>query len=140
MYFLHGCVAWKEGGKMSIRLWPQDFERKDHITKAEKSLLRNAARNFKNGHFVVSIDPVGMSTENVKMGMYISPNEGLITFSLYQGAIDATRINMYMMYVYMVENKIYDRLIDSKVLIVRNGGYKTLKFPYMHIIIFPDDI
>ena len=24
---------------MSIRLWPQDFERKDHITKAEKALL-----------------------------------------------------------------------------------------------------
>ena len=55
---------------MAIRLWPQDYERKDHITKAEKSLLRNAARNFKNGHIAVSIDPVGMSTATVKMGMY----------------------------------------------------------------------
>ena len=27
---------------MAIRLWPQDYERKDHITKAEKSLLRNS--------------------------------------------------------------------------------------------------
>ena len=61
---------------MAIRLWPQDYERKEHITKAEKSLLRNAARNFKSGHIAVSIDPVGMSTATVKMGMYISPNEG----------------------------------------------------------------
>ena len=29
---------------MAIRLWPKDYERKEHITKAEKSLLRYAAR------------------------------------------------------------------------------------------------
>lgn len=44
---------------MAIRLWPQDYERKDHITKAEKGILRYAARNFQNGHMVVGIDPVG---------------------------------------------------------------------------------
>ena len=38
---------------MSIRLWPQDFERKDHITKAEKALLRYASRNFQNGHMAI---------------------------------------------------------------------------------------
>ena len=65
---------------MAIRLWTQDYERKDHITKAEKSLLRNASRNFSNGHIAVGIDPVGMSNTSVKMGMYISPEEGLITF------------------------------------------------------------
>lgn len=48
---------------MSIRLWPQDFERKDHITKAEKALLRYASRNFQNGHMVIGIDPVGLSTD-----------------------------------------------------------------------------
>lgn len=67
---------------MSIRLWPQDYEKKVHITKAERFLLKSAARNFKNGHIVVGIDPVGMSTSSVKMGMYISPTEGLITFSV----------------------------------------------------------
>ena len=87
---------------MAIRLWPQDYERKDHITKAEKSLLRNAARNFKSGHIAVSIDPVGMSTATVKMGMYISPDEGLITFSIYQGPLDAKLISTYKMYVGMV--------------------------------------
>ena len=124
---------------MSIRLWPQDYERKDHISKAEKALLRSAARNFKSGHFAVGIDPVGMSTATVKMGMYISPSEGLITFSIYQGLLDPALFNTYKMYVDMVEEKIYSRLLDSKILIVRHGQYKTLKFPYKHIIMFPDE-
>ena len=42
---------------MAIRLWPKDYERKEHISKAEKVLLRNAERNFKDGHIVVGIDP-----------------------------------------------------------------------------------
>lgn len=125
---------------MSIRLWPQDFERKDHITKAEKALLRYASRNFQNGHMVIGIDPIGLSTEKVKMGMYISPNEGLITFSIYTGNINSILIPTYLSYVEMVEAKIYERLLDSKMLIVRNGQNKALKFPYKHIIIFADEI
>lgn len=125
---------------MSIRLWPQDFERKDHITKAEKAILRYASRNFQNGHTAIGIDPVGLSTEKVKMGMYISPNEGLITFSIYTGSISAMLIPRYLQYVEMVESKIYERLLDSKMLIVRNGQNKALKFPYKHIIIFADEM
>lgn len=125
---------------MSIRLWPQDFERKDHITKAEKAILRYASRNFQNGHIAIGIDPVGLSTEKVKMGMYISPNEGLITFSIYTGSISAMLIPRYLQYVEMVESKIYERLLDSKMLIVRNGQNKALKFPYKHIIIFADEM
>lgn len=124
---------------MAIRLWPQDYERKEHITRAEKALLRNAARNFRNGHIVVGIDPLGMSSDTVKMGMYISPEEGLITYSLYQGKINFDSISNYKFYVEMVEDKIYNRLLDSKVLIVRDGDYKTLKFPYKHIIMFSDE-
>lgn len=125
---------------MSIRLWPQDFERKDHITKAEKALLRYASRNFQNGHIAIGIDPVGLSTDKVRMGMYISPNEGLVTFSIYTGNINAMLIPRYLQYVEMVESKIYERLLDSKMLIVRNGKNKALKFPYKHIIIFADEI
>lgn len=126
---------------MSIRLWPQDFERKDHITKAEKAMLRNAARNFNSGHMAIGIDPVGMSTAAVKMGMYISPAEGLITFSLYPGSISFSGSNLsaYKTYVELVEERIYSRLVDSKLLIVRNGNKKVLKFPYKHIIIFFDE-
>ncbi len=124
---------------MAIRLWPQDYERKDHITKAEKALLRNAARNFKSGHIAVGIDPLGMSTASVKMGMYISSTEGLLTYSLYEGKLDPAKIDAYLMYVKMVEDQIYARLLDSKMLIVRNGDYKVLKFPYKHIVMFPDE-
>lgn len=122
---------------MAVRLWPQDFERKDHITRNEKALLRRASRNFTSGHFAVGIDPVGMSTASVKMGMYISPTEGLITFSIYEDQI-SSNVDIYRLYVNMVEQQIYARLLDSKLLIVRNGNNKTLKFPYKHIIIFPD--
>lgn len=125
---------------MAIRLWPQDYERKDHITKAEKGILRYAARNFQNGHMVVGIDPVGLSGEKVRLGMYISPNEGLVTFSIYSGMINAMPVSSYIAYVQMVEGKIYERLLDSKLLIVRNGEKKALKFPYKHIVMFPDEV
>ena len=124
---------------MSIRLWPQDYERKEHITKAEKAILRYAARNFPNGHIAVGIDPMGFSSEKVKLGMYISPTEGLLTFSIYSGKINAMPVDFYRTYVDMVENKIYARLLDSKLLIVRNGQQKALKFPYKHIVVFPDE-
>ena len=124
---------------MAIRLWPKDYERKDHITKAEKGLLRYAARNFQNGYIAVEIDPVGLSNATTKMGLYISPNEGLITFSIFPGKINAMMIPAYIGYADMVEHKIYERLLDSKLLIVRNGDKKALKFPYKHIIIFPEE-
>ncbi|MCG4931129.1 AAA family ATPase [[Clostridium] scindens] len=123
---------------MSIRLWPKDFAKKEHISQGEKALLRNASRNFKEGHFAVNIDPVRMITSAVKMGLYLSPSDGLVTFSLYNGEIDSNMVNNYILYVKMVEDKIYERLIDSKVLIVRTGEYKVLRFPYKHMILFPD--
>ena len=125
---------------MAIRLWPQEYERKDHITKAEKAILRYAARNFQNGHVVVGIDPVGLSTEKVKIGMYISPTEGLITFSIYTGKINVAPVFSYRIYAEMAEKQIYERLLDSKMLIVRNGANKALKFPYKHVVMFPDEV
>jgi hypothetical protein len=123
---------------MPIRLWPKDYAKKEHISPGEKALLRNASRNLKEGHFAVDIDPVRMSTSTVKMGLYLSPSDGLVTFSLYNGTMDPNMIDNYIMYVKMVEDKIYERLVDSKILIVRTGEYKVLKFPYKHMILFSD--
>jgi len=123
---------------MSIRLWPQDFDRKDHISKSEKFLLRNAARNFTSGHFAVGIDPVGMSTPDVRMGMYISPSEGLITFSIFQGELETQKLDTYINYVNIIEEKILERMLDSKALIIRNNNNKILKFPYKHLIMFTE--
>lgn len=124
---------------MPIRLWPRDYSKKEHISQGEKVLLRNASRNLKDGHFAVDIDPLKMRSDKVKMGLYISPSEGLITFSTYQGRVDGAMIDTYIMYVNMIEDKIYERLLDSKMLIVRTGDYKVLKFPYKHIILFPEE-
>lgn len=129
----------KDGESMPIRLWPADYERKDHITSAEKFLLRNASRTFNNGHFVIGIDPLGMSTADVHMGMYITPSEGLITFSIYNDRIDASKLSAYKAYVDYIEDKMYDRLLDSKILIVRENDVKCLKFPYKHLILFPNE-
>ena len=63
---------------MSLRLWPNNYENKDYISKEEKRLLRNASRNFTDGHFAVGIDPMGMNKPDYKMGLYISPNEGFV--------------------------------------------------------------
>ena len=122
-----------------IRIWPKDFERKEHITREEKALLRNASLNLENGHFVIGIDPVGMSSEKVHMGMYIVPDKGLLTFSIYTEKLEPSLKSIYENYISMVEKKIYERLLDSKMLIVRNGDNKTLKFPYKHVIIFANE-
>lgn len=124
---------------MSIRLWPKDFERKEHITKAEKVLLKNAGLNLKEGHLAVGIDPLGLSTPTNKMAMYISPTEGLITISLFAESFNAEAADMYVDYISMVEDAIYKRLIDSKALIARNGDSKSLKFPYKHIFMFSSE-
>ena len=102
---------------MAIRLWPQDYERKDHITKAEKGILRYAARNFQNGHMVVGIDPVGLSGEKVKLGMYISPNEGLVTFSIYSGMINE---------IYRYLPSVVVSTIDKMAMLGTSNDFKML--------------
>ncbi len=124
---------------MSIKLWPTEFEKKEHISREEKMLLRYVLRNFAEGHFVVGIDPLGMSTDKVHMGLYIAPKKGLITFSIFKESIDPRDINKYITAIELNEKKIYNRLLDSKSLIVRNNNNKILKFPYKHIILFENE-
>ncbi len=119
-----------------IRLWPKEFERKEHICREERDLLRTAAKYYKTGHMAVGIDPVGMSSKEVRMGLFILPESGLVTFSIYKDKIDPEMISSYISYVEMVEEIIHKRLLDSKMLIVRNGDTKMLKFPYKHVILF----
>lgn len=124
---------------MPIKIWPNDFERKEHIYAEERFLLRNALKNFKEGCFVTGIDPLGVCTEQVHMGMYISPEQGLITFSIVQNKIDATQVPMLQMAAENIEQSIYERLVNSKLLIVRHNEKKLLKFPYKHIYLFVNE-
>ena len=124
---------------MPIKIWPNDFERKEHIYAEERFLLRNALKNFKEGCFVTGIDPLGFCTEQVHMGMYISTEQGLITFSIVQNKIDATQVPMLQMAAENIEQSIYERLVNSKLLIVRHNEKKLLKFPYKHIYLFVNE-
>lgn len=131
----HGYV----GGIMAIKTWPHEFEKKDHINAAERFLLRNALRNLKSGSFAVGIDPVGLCTDKVHMGMYISPNEGLMTFSIVQGNIEPLAVDGYIASAKMIEQAVYSRLINARALIAKSNDRKILKFPYKHIFIFTDE-
>lgn len=124
---------------MPIKIWPSEFERKEHINAGERFLLRNALKNFKDGCFVIGIDPLGYCTDQVHMGMYISPEQGLVTFSIVQGNIDAAQVPMLQMMAETIEKSIYERLLNSKLLIVRHDNKKRLKFPYKHLYIFVNE-
>ena len=124
---------------MPVKIWPREFEKKEHINTAERFLLRNAMRNLKEGCFAIGIDPVGFATDKVHMGMYINQSEGLITFSIVQGSLDPASVMGYLAMEKVIEPAIYERLLNSRLLIARSGDKKILKFPYKHIFIFPDE-
>lgn len=124
---------------MTIKLWPKDYERKNHISKEERLLLRLAERNFQHGDFVVNVDPVGLATPSSKMGFYISPKQGLITYSICSEKLNPNLVDNLIMINNIYENKIYDTLLNSKVLISRDGNTKFLRFPYKHIYILSKD-
>ena len=124
---------------MFVKLWPSNYINNELINHAERYLMRVAEKKLTSGHFVVGLDPVGLSTEQMHFGMYISPKEGLLTFTVVQGKIDESKIGDYIMMNSMFELAIYKRLLDSNALIVRNEEKKVLKFPYKHVFIFPEE-
>ena len=124
---------------MSVTIWPEEYERKDHINREERILLRTALKYMKAGDFVTGIDPVGLANEKVHMGMMIVPNSGLVTFSILDGQIDVNAADQYINFVNMIEGKIYERLIGAKALISRDGQNKALKFPYKHFMLFVNE-
>lgn len=124
---------------MTFKIWPNEFERKDFLTDSEKRLLRTAKKNFYDGHMVASIDPLGLSNKDVKMGMLVMPKEGLLTYSIIDRPFSASEEKQYITFVKYIEDRIYERLLDAKVLIQRNDNYKFLKFPYKHVLLFPTE-
>lgn len=129
-----------QGDGFSVRTWPGEYSSKNNnLSSSEKKLLKFAQDNFKEGHFVVSIDPVGLSSDKIRMGMAILPDKGLITFSLVEELATADNVEMYKAMTAIIEDKIYRRLLDSKLLIAKNGQRKFLKFPYQHLLIFVNE-
>lgn len=131
---------WNEVADVGVKIWPQEFERRENlnINKEEKVLLRGALKHLKNGKFVVGIDPLGLSHDSTKMGMYISPNFGLVTFFIAKGEPPLDKLAIITSFAKTVKDSIYERLLNSKLLIVQRGNKKSLKFPYSHIVVYPD--
>jgi len=121
---------------VSLVLWPREYERKSNITKEERMLIKTVSHNFDEGHFAVGIDPVGLCTPENRMGFFISPISGLVTFSIFKGDFNSSMIDAYTMIIKQHEDLIYKRLLDSKLLISRDGSKKVLKFPYKHLMVF----
>ena len=122
---------------MSVRLWPSEYARLNLLSKGEKLLMRSAEKNLTSGHFAVDIDPMHIS-DGSKIGMYISPREGLVTFCIMDGDIDFSKCEAYLALVSFFENEFRSRLLNAKVLIARNGNRKILRFPYKHLLLFPE--
>ena len=124
---------------MDKKCWPAAIPTGSNYTAIERSLFNSFEKNIENGWLVLDADPVGLKTDKVKMGFFIS-NIGLITFSIYDNiSIEETRA-IVKIYTEMVKKKITELLEESALLIGRVEGKKFLKFPYSHINIFNDDV
>lgn len=106
---------------MAIRLWLKDYEKKDHISKREKGILRFASSNFKNGHFAVGIDPLGLSTDTVRLtskktlinefnhfeGSALAESANVVLENIKRGDI-IKFINGHIEEIFTIENHVYD--------------------------------
>ena len=124
---------------MAVRLWPTDAEKVTSLTKAQKFLAKQAKKQL-SGWFFADIDPLGMATERNHMGMCIIPAMGLLSFSIIDGDTDSSFFESSNIVKQMIEKRMHERLLESAMLITSDGTKKILKFPYKHIIIFPEGI
>lgn len=117
---------------MEKRIWPQDLSSNMEYLPMERKIFNSFKNKIQKGWLVINIDPIGMSNDLVKMGLYIS-NNILLTFSV-QDSVDENLFNQNaLVYTKMVQDRIYNLLCESALLINRSGEKKFLKFPYRHI-------
>ena len=117
---------------MEKRVWPQDISNSDDYLAMEKKIFSSFKNKISEGWLIVHIDPIGMSNETVKMGLFIS-DKALITFSVQDCVDEGLFLQNSQIYTKMVHDKIYSLLCESSMLINRSGDKKFLKFPYRHI-------
>lgn len=123
---------------MDHRMWPTEINAGGNFTELEKKIYSVFNNNKIDAWFLVDIDPVGFSNENVKMASIISANDGVVTLSLHEGIDPNQFITTVDLYTDMIEGKIYSFLLESAVLISKSNDKKILKMPYRHINVFRD--
>lgn len=123
---------------MERRVWPVEIPTNSSFFELEKDVYTKIKRTKTEGWFLVDIDPVGMNTEKVRMGLIIIPDKGIISFSMHDSTPSSLMAASADMYIKLVEDKIYNLLLESAMLIVTCEGKKLLKFPYKHIVILDE--
>lgn len=120
---------------MERRVWPVEIPVNSNFTEIERDIYLKIKRTKINCWFLVDIDPVGLCNEKVRMGIIIHPEKGVISFSMHSDISSEVMSISANMYIGMVEDKIYNLLVESAMLIQSKDSKKVFKYPYKHIAI-----
>lgn len=121
---------------MEHQIWPRDITGGNNYSELEKSLYSAFSKNDMNAWFLVNIDPVGLSNDKVHMAAIISEKYGVLTISIYDETITEQILSIIDTYTSIVEDKIYNLLLESAILISKTENKKILNFPYRHVNVF----
>jgi len=130
-----------------LKIYPGNYKLSQTLDKEEKKFISYIEKNVSKhleaieslGIFMFDINPIFKRNEFHKFGMYISENEGLVTFSFLKKEMNKDLIDQYIDIVKEIEANITERLLGAKMLIKKVNDSKILKFPYRHIIVFSKD-
>ena len=101
---------------MERRVWPVELPTNCEFTELEKEVYLKIKRTKANCWFLVDIDPIGMCNEKISMGLIIYPEKGIISFSIHDGISSETMAPTAEMYINLVEDKIYNLLMERIML------------------------
>lgn len=123
---------------MDRKVWPVELPTNCGLSTLAKNVYIKFKRTKTNCWFLMDIDPIAVCNEKVSMGLLIYPNKGIITFSMHDNTPSEVFKYAIDTYIQMVEDKVYKLLLESAVLIFKNGDKKLLKFPYKHIVVLEE--
>ena len=121
---------------MEHRIWPTENGVANNFAELEKKVYSAFSNCGVDAWFLVDIDPVGFSNEKVRMASVISPKFGVITLSIHEENSIEQFLPTVDLYTNMIEEKIYNLLLESAALITKKDNKKVLKFPYCHLNVF----
>lgn len=121
---------------MEHRMWPTGNDATSNFAELEKKVYSAFSNCGMDAWFLVDIDPVGFSNEKVRMASVISRKFGVLTLSIHEENSIEQFISIVDLYTNMIEEKIYNLLLESAVLITKKDNKKVLKLPYCHLNVF----
>jgi hypothetical protein len=121
---------------MEYRMWPNENGSVNFFAELEKKVYFAFSNCGLDAWFLVDIDPVGFSNEKVRMASVISSKYGVLTLSIHEENSIEQFLPTVDLYTNMIEEKIYNLLLESAALIMKKDNKKVLKFPYYHMDVF----